>query len=187
MPVLVSQAGYRSWRIHMTPANLSARSRGYGYPSGLSRIARKVLPQVINTHYTGKTKRTTCYMPTSHKAVMYIRNYDEAQYELAGSKLAADTMVYRITSLGLSVLGILWTLGKTRKTEVYSLIHRDYTTVSHNMTALIKDGYIYEQVISHKEKYISLTGEGKEIYAEFISKSAALTQKLRAIKKGNSN
>jgi hypothetical protein len=32
---------------------------------------------------------------------MYIRNYDEAQYELAGSKLAADTMVYRITSLGL--------------------------------------------------------------------------------------
>ena len=52
---------------------------------------------------------------------MYIRNYDEAQYEIAGSKLAADTMVYRITSLGLSVLGILWTLGKTRKTEVYSL------------------------------------------------------------------
>ncbi len=55
---------------------------------------------------------------------MYIRNYDEAQYELAGSKLAADTMVDRVTPLGLSVLGLLWTLGKTRKTEVYSLIHR---------------------------------------------------------------
>ena len=115
---------------------------------------------------------------------MYNQSNIEKQYELAGSKLAADTMVYRITSLGLSVLGILWTLGKTRKTEVYNLIHRDYTTVSHNMTTLIKDGYVHEQVISHKEKYISLTGEGKELYAEFISKSAALTQKLRAIKKG---
>ena len=57
-----------------------------------------------------------------------------------------------------------------------------------NVTAaLIKDGYVHEQVISHKEKYISLTGEGKEIYAEFINKSAALTQKLRSLKKGNSN
>lgn len=118
---------------------------------------------------------------------MYNQSNIEKQYELAGSKLAADTMVYRITSLGLSVLGILWTLGKTRKTEVYSLIHRDYTTVSHNMTTLIKDGYVHEQVISHKEKYISLTGEGKEIYAEFINKSAALTQKLRSLKEGNSN
>ncbi len=50
---------------------------------------------------------------------MYNQNNIEKQYELAGSKIAADTMVYR-----LSVLGILWTLGKTRKTEVYSLIHR---------------------------------------------------------------
>ena len=32
---------------------------------------------------------------------MDIRNYDEAQYELAGSKLAADTMVNQVTSLGL--------------------------------------------------------------------------------------
>ena len=32
---------------------------------------------------------------------MYIRNYDKAEYELTGSKLAADTMVYRIPSLGL--------------------------------------------------------------------------------------
>ncbi len=118
---------------------------------------------------------------------MFHNSYDKAQFELIGSKLAADTMVYRITSLGLSVLGILWTLGKTRKNEVYSLIHRDYTTVSHNMTALIKDGYIYERVISRREKYISLTGKGKEIYAEFISKSAALTQKLKSLKKENSN
>ena len=118
---------------------------------------------------------------------MYIRNYDKAEYELTGSKLAADTMVNQVTSLGLSVLGILWTLGETRKSIVYNLIHRDYTTVSHNMTALIKDGYVHEQVISHKEKYISLTGEGKEIYAEFINKSAALTQKLRSLKKVNSN
>lgn len=118
---------------------------------------------------------------------MYNQSNIEKQYEIAGSKLAADTMVYRITSLGLCVLGILWTLGKTWKTEVYNLIHRDYTTVSHNMTALIKDGNVHEQVISHKKKYLCLTGEGKEIYAEFISKSAALTLKLRSLKKGNSN
>ena len=113
---------------------------------------------------------------------MYIRNYNEAQYELAGSKLAADTMVYRITSLGLSVLGILWTLGKTRKTEVYNLIHRDYTTVSHNMTALIKDGYVHEQIISRREKYISLTEKGKGIYTQFINKSMSLTRELRSLK-----
>ena len=118
---------------------------------------------------------------------MYIRNYDETQYELAGSKLAADTMMDRVKPLGLSVLGILWTLGKTTKFNVYDLIHRDLSTVSHNVTDLIEEGYVHEQVISHKEKYISLTGEGKEIYAEFINKSAALTQKLRSIKEGNSN
>ena len=118
---------------------------------------------------------------------MYIRNYDEAQYELAGSKLAADTMVNQVTSLGLSVLGILWTLGEAKKSIVYNLIHRDLTTVSHNVTRLIEEGYVHEQVISHKEKYISLTGEGKEIYAEFINKSAAWTQKLRSLKKVNSN
>lgn len=126
-------------------------------------------------------------MTPTEETVMYNQSNIEKQYEIAGSKLAADTMVYRIPSLGLSVLGILWILGKTRKTEVYSLIHRDYTTVSHNMTALIKDGYVHEQVISRREKYISLTEKGKEIYAEFISKSASLTQKLRSIKKGNSN
>ena len=146
-----------------------------------------VLPLVDHTHYTGKIRSTTCYIPTSHKAIMYNQSNIEKQYELAGSKLAADTMVYRIPSLGLSVLGILWTLGKTRKSIVYNLIHRDYTTVSHNMTALIKDGYVHEQVISRREKYISLTEKGKEIYAEFINKSAALTQKLRSIKEGNSN
>ena len=118
---------------------------------------------------------------------MYNQSNIEKQYEIAGSKLAADTMVYRITSLGLSVLGILWTLGKTRKSIVYNLIHRDHTTVTHNETRRIEEGYVHEQVISHKEKYISLTGEGNEIYAEFINKSAALTQKLRSLKKVNSN
>ena len=63
-------------------------------------------------------------MTPTEATVMYNQSNIEKQYEIAGSKLAADTMVYRITSLGLSVLGILWTLGKTRKTEVYDLIHR---------------------------------------------------------------
>ena len=49
---------------------------------------------------------------------MYIRNYYKAEYELTGSKLAADTMVNQVTSLGLSVLGILWTLGETRKSII---------------------------------------------------------------------
>ena len=113
---------------------------------------------------------------------MYIRNYDKAEYELTGSKLAADTMVNQVTSLGLSVLGILWTLGETRKSIVYNLIHRDYTTVSHNMTALIKDGYVHEQVISRREKYISLTEKGKGIYTQFINKSMSLTRELRSLK-----
>ena len=38
---------------------------------------------------------------------MYNRSNDEAHYELTGSKLAADTMVNHVTSLGLSVLVIL--------------------------------------------------------------------------------
>ncbi len=113
---------------------------------------------------------------------MYIRNYDEAQYELTGSKLAADIMVNHVTSLGLSVLGILWTLGKTRKSIVYNLIHRDYTTVAHTMTALNKDGYINEQVISRREKYISLDEKGKELYTQFINKSITLTKELKSLK-----
>lgn len=113
---------------------------------------------------------------------MYNQSNIEKQYELAGSKLAADTMVYRITSLGLSVLGILWTLGKTRKTEVYNLIHRDYTTVAHNVTRLIEEGYVHEQVISRKEKYISLSDKGKELYTLFIKKSITLTSELKSLK-----
>ena len=126
-------------------------------------------------------------MPLPDEAIMYIRSNDEAHYELAGSKLAADTMMDRVKPLGLSVLSILWSLGKTTKCEVYDLIHRDLSTVSHNVTDLIEEGYVHEQVISRKVKYISLTEKGKEIYAEFISKSSSLTQKLRSIKKGNSN
>ena len=113
---------------------------------------------------------------------MYIRNYDKAEYELTGSKLAADTMVNQVTSLGLSVLGILWTLGETRKSIVYNLIHRDYTTVAHTITALNKDGYINEQVISRREKYISLSDRGKELYTQFINKSMSLTRELRSLK-----
>lgn len=113
---------------------------------------------------------------------MYIRNYDKAEYELTGSKIAADTMVNHVTSLGLSVLGILWSLGKTTKSKVYDLIHRDHTTVSHNVTDLIEDGYVHEQVISRKVKYISLTEKGKELYSQFINKSIALTRELRSVK-----
>ena len=109
---------------------------------------------------------------------MYIRNYDKAEYELTGSKLAADTMVNHVTSLGLSVLGILWTLGKTRKSIVYNLIHRDHTTVAHNVTRLIEEGYVHEQVISRREKYISLSDRGKELYTQFINKSMTLTREL---------
>ena len=114
---------------------------------------------------------------------MYIQNYDEAQYELTGSKLAADTMVNQVTSLGLSVLGILWTLGEAKKSIVYNLIHRDLTTVSHNVTRLIEEGYVHEQVISRREKYISLTEKGKEIYTQFINKSITLTRELKSLKK----
>ena len=113
---------------------------------------------------------------------MYNQSNIEKQYEIAGSKLAADTLLYRITSLGLSVQSILWIMGRAKKSKVYELIPRDHTTVTHNVTRLIEDGYVHEQVISHKEKYISLTVKGRELYAEFINKSAAFTQKLRLIK-----
>ena len=113
---------------------------------------------------------------------MYIRNYDKAEYELTDSKLAADTMVNQVTYLGLSVLGILWTLGETKKSIVYNLIHRDLTTVSHNVTRLIEEGYVHEQVISRREKYISLSDRGKELYTQFINKSTALTKELKSLK-----
>ena len=40
-------------------------------------------------------------MTTTEETVMYNQSNIEKQYEIAGSKLAADTMVHRITSLGL--------------------------------------------------------------------------------------
>ena len=49
---------------------------------------------------------------------MFHNSYDKAQFELIGGKLAADTMMDRVTPLGLSVLGLLWTLGKSKKSEV---------------------------------------------------------------------
>ena len=112
-------------------------------------------------------------------------NYDEAQCKLTANKLAADTMVDRVTSLGLSVLNILSYLGKCRKTEVYELIHRDHTTVTHNVTRLIDDGYVDEQVISRKLKYISLSDKGKEFYTLYIEKAKALTRELRLRKTGS--
>lgn len=120
----------------------------------------------------------------SIKNIMKKNNYDEAQCKLTANKLAADTMVDRVTSLGLSVLNILSYLGKCRKTEVYELIHRDHTTVTHNVTRLIEDGYVHEQVISRREKYISLTDDGKKLFVEYLNKSTVFAQELRACKMG---
>lgn len=55
---------------------------------------------------------------------------------LAGSKLAADSMSALISPLQLSILSVLWSLGRTRKTNIFKLISRDWTTVSHNVTFL---------------------------------------------------
>ena len=123
-------------------------------------------------------------MTPPDEAVMFHNSYDKAQFELIGGKLAADTMVDRVKPLGLSVLGILWSLGKTTKCKVYDLIHRDLTTVSHNVADLIEEGYVHEQVISRKVKYISLTEKGKDLYSEYINKSIALTRKLRSANTG---
>jgi|GEM_PF-2164427 len=40
-------------------------------------------------------------MTPTEATVMYNQSNIEKQYEIADSKLAADTMAYRITSLGL--------------------------------------------------------------------------------------
>lgn len=124
-------------------------------------------------------------MTPPDEAVMFHNSYDKAQFELIGGKLAADTMVDHVTPLGLSVLGLLWTLGKSKKSEVYDLIHRDHTTVTHNVTRLIDDGYVDEQVISRKLKYISLSDKGKEFYTLYIEKAKALTRELRLRKTGS--
>lgn len=50
------------------------------------------------------------------------------------------------------------------------------------MTALNKDGYINEQVISRREKYISLSDRGKELYTQLINKSITLTRELKSLK-----
>lgn len=104
-----------------------------------------------------------------------------SQLTLAGSKLAADTMVGLITPLGLSVLAILWSLGKTKKTVVYNLIHRDWTTIAHTMTTLIYRGFVAEDAVSHTEKYLSLTTTGYEVYTQFICKAADKTKELEAL------
>lgn len=109
---------------------------------------------------------------------MNIKDILCSQLTLAGSKLAADTMVRRITSLGLSVLAILWTLGKSKKRVVYDLIHRDWTTVAHTMTDLINRGFVTEEVISHTEKYISLTPYGKDTYLQYIREASSKSKEL---------
>ena len=38
--------------------------------------------------------------------------------------------------------------------------------------------YVHEQVISRREKYISLSDRGKELYTQFINKSITLTREL---------
>lgn len=122
------------------------------------------------------------FFPQAASNCVYTLAHSYTFYELTGSKLAADTMVNHVTSLGLSVLGILWTLGKTKKSIVYNLIHRDLTTVTHNVTRLIEEGYVHEQVISRREKYISLSDRGKELYTQFINKSITLTRELKSLK-----
>lgn len=103
------------------------------------------------------------------------------QLTLAGSKLAADTMTSLITPLGLSVLSILWTLGRTLKRTVFELIRRDWTTVSHTISDLVGRGLVEEKVVSHKEKYLTLSTAGYEIYVQYISQAAKLSEELEAL------
>lgn len=109
---------------------------------------------------------------------MSIKDILRSQLTLAGSKLAADSMVGRITSLGLSVLAILWSLGKTKKKVVYDLIHRDWTTVAHTMTDLINRGLVSEEVVSHTEKYLRLTPNGKDLYLQYICEASTKSKEL---------
>lgn len=105
----------------------------------------------------------------------------KSQLTLAGCKLATDTMTSLITPLGLSVLAILWTLGPTLKSNVFKLIHRDWTTVSHTISDLVSRGLVDEKVKSHKVKRLSLTTAGYEIYVQYISQAAALSEELNAL------
>lgn len=112
---------------------------------------------------------------------MNIKQLLARQLTLAGSKLAADTMTTLITPLGLSVLSILWTLGRTRKSNVFRLIRRDWTTVSHTISDLVTRGLVEEKVISHKEKYLTLSTTGYEIYVQYIAQAAELTEELESL------
>lgn len=103
------------------------------------------------------------------------------QLTLVGCKLAADTMTNVASSLGLSVLLILWLYGKTKKSNVFDIIPRDWTTVSHNISDLIKRGLVDEEVKSHKEKYLSLTTAGFEICIQYIAQAADLSDELEAL------
>ena len=112
---------------------------------------------------------------------MNINHILQSQLTLAGSKLAADTMVGLITPHGLSVLAILWSLGKTRKSVVFRLINRDWTTVSHTISDLKERGFVEELVISHKEKYLTLSTCGYEVYVQYIREAAAKSEALATL------
>ena len=100
---------------------------------------------------------------------------------LTGCKLASDSMSALVAPLGLSILVILWSLGRTRKTQIFNLISRDWTTVSHNCTFLIQDGYVTEEVVTHKEKYLSLTTKGTEVVNRFIMEASKKADALTSL------
>lgn len=110
-----------------------------------------------------------------------IQNLLKSQLTLAGSKLAADSMLNLITPLGLSILSILWTLGRTKKTNIFQLVARDWTTVSHTITGLVQRKLILEEVKSHKEKYLCLSTEGYEIYTAYIREAARKSEELKEL------
>lgn len=126
-----------------------------------------------------------CARETTIEFVMQsVENILKSGLTLTGCKLAADSMSALVAPLGLSILATLWSLGRTRKSEIFKLISRDWTTVSHNCSFLIQDGYVKEEVVTHKEKYLSLTTKGTEVVNRFIleaSRKADAISKLMPV------
>lgn len=110
-----------------------------------------------------------------------IENILKSGLTLTGCKLASDSMSALVAPMGLSILVILWSLGRTRKTQIFNLISRDWTTVSHNCTFLIRDGYVTEEVVTHKEKYLSLTTKGTEVVNRFILEASKKADALHTL------
>lgn len=120
-------------------------------------------------------------MSTQESRKKEINKIIRTQLTLAGSKLAADTMHMLVSSLGLSVLAIVWCGGKTLKRNIFNLIPRDWTTISHTISHLVQSGYLQEQTITHKEKYLTLTPRGTDLYVQFIKQAALHTQALESL------